>query len=112
MAGHDPDFRESVLDCQLSLVDGMPLVWQGRRAGIPFSERVAGSSLLERLAAERRAAPIKVFFGGEPGVSEKAARQISTFGPGLVAVGSFFPGFGSIDTMSTERSLRISIARP
>ena len=114
MAGQDPDFRESVLDSQLSLVDGMPLVWQGRRAGIPFRERVAGSSLLERLAAERRAAPLKVFFfGGEPGVSEMAARQIPAFGPGLVSVGSFFPGFGSIDTMSTSEIITdINRARP
>jgi N-acetylglucosaminyldiphosphoundecaprenol N-acetyl-beta-D-mannosaminyltransferase len=102
MADADAAFRQTILASQLSLVDGMPLVWLGRQLGIPFPERVAGSSVLERLARERVAAPLKVyFFGGEPGVSELAARRIQDFGPGLVAVGFCDPGFGSIDSMST-----------
>jgi N-acetylglucosaminyldiphosphoundecaprenol N-acetyl-beta-D-mannosaminyltransferase len=102
LADGDAAFRQTILHSQLSLVDGMPLVWLGRQLGIPFPERVAGSSLLERLARERVAAPLRVyFFGGEPGASELAARHIQEFGPGLVAVGHCDPGFGSIDSMST-----------
>jgi N-acetylglucosaminyldiphosphoundecaprenol N-acetyl-beta-D-mannosaminyltransferase len=102
MASSDAQFRRTVLDSHLSLVDGMPLVWLGRRMGIPFPERVAGSSLLVRLAREQRMPPLKVYiFGGEPGVSELAARRIGQFGPGLVAVGYCSPGFGSLDSIST-----------
>jgi N-acetylglucosaminyldiphosphoundecaprenol N-acetyl-beta-D-mannosaminyltransferase len=102
MAGRDAQFRQAILESQLSLVDGMPLVWLGRATGIPFRQRVAGSSLLVRMAAERRAAPLRVFFfGGNPGISELAARRIQDFGPGLVVAGFHNPGFGSIDSIST-----------
>jgi N-acetylglucosaminyldiphosphoundecaprenol N-acetyl-beta-D-mannosaminyltransferase len=114
MAGRDAQFHQSILESQLSLVDGMPLVWLGRAAGIPFPERVAGSSMLVRLAAERSAAPLRIFFfGGEPGISELAARRITEFGPGLVAAGFHSPGFGSIESMSTPEVIAaINRARP
>lgn len=103
LAASDAAFRDTVLASQLSLVDGMPLVWLGRRLGIPFRERVAGSTLLERLAAEPFPQPLRVyFFGGEPGVSERAARRLRQLGPGLVAAGYHDPGFGPIESMSTD----------
>jgi N-acetylglucosaminyldiphosphoundecaprenol N-acetyl-beta-D-mannosaminyltransferase len=114
MAGRDAGFLEAVLDSQLSLVDGMPLVWLGRRSGIPFPQRVAGSSLLYRLAHDQHARPLRAyFFGGEPGVSETAARRLPDFGPGLEPAGFLFPGFGSMDSMSTPDIIdRINAARP
>ena len=114
MAGRDARFRQTILESQLSLVDGMPLVWLGRAQGIPFPERVAGSSLLVRLAAERRVEPLRVFFfGGEPGIGELAARRIQEFGSGLVVAGLYSPGFGSIDSMSTPEIIEtINRARP
>ena len=50
----DPAFRESVIDSDLSLADGMPIVWLARLLGMPIRERVAGSDLFEAL---RRAPP-------------------------------------------------------
>jgi N-acetylglucosaminyldiphosphoundecaprenol N-acetyl-beta-D-mannosaminyltransferase len=113
MAGRDAQFRQAILESQLSLVDGMPLVWLGRATGIPFRQRVAGSSLLLRMAAERTA-PLRIFFfGGEPGIAELAASRIRDFGPGLVVAGFLDPGFGSIDSMSTPEIIEaINVARP
>jgi N-acetylglucosaminyldiphosphoundecaprenol N-acetyl-beta-D-mannosaminyltransferase len=100
MAARDPAFRHTVLHSQLSLVDGMPLVWLGRSAGIPFPERVAGSSLLDRLARSERSLRV-YFFGGPPDAGRLACERLPSLGTGLVPVGYHTPGFGSIESMST-----------
>jgi N-acetylglucosaminyldiphosphoundecaprenol N-acetyl-beta-D-mannosaminyltransferase len=100
MAAKDAAFRDTVLHSQLSLVDGMPLVWLGRSLGIPFTERVAGSSLLERLARDDR--PLRVyFFGGPPDAARVASERLPGLGRGLIPVGFHTPGFGSVESMST-----------
>jgi N-acetylglucosaminyldiphosphoundecaprenol N-acetyl-beta-D-mannosaminyltransferase len=99
MAAKDADFRDTVLGSQLSLVDGMPLVWLGKSMGIPFTERVAGSSLLDRLAREDR--PLRVFFfGGPPDAARLASERLPSLGRGLVPVGFHTPGFGDVESMS------------
>lgn len=114
-AQRDPAFRASVLDSDLSLADGMPLVWMSRLLGTPLPERVAGSSLFERLRDEPRPAgvdPIRVyFFGGPPGAAEAAARRLNGQGGGMVCVGFESPGFGTVEDMSGEEVIaRINAA--
>ena len=48
-AQRDDAFRASVYRSDLSLIDGMPLLWMARLLGLPFRERVAGSVLFEAL---------------------------------------------------------------
>ena len=48
--------RTSVIDSNLSVADGMPLVWMARLLGLPISERVTGSGLFERLLQSPRPA--------------------------------------------------------
>jgi N-acetylglucosaminyldiphosphoundecaprenol N-acetyl-beta-D-mannosaminyltransferase len=100
LAAKDAAFRDTVLRSQLSLVDGMPLVWLGKSLGIPFTERVAGSSLLERLARDDR--PLRVyFFGGPPDAARLASERLPELGSGLIPVGFHTPGFGNVESMST-----------
>lgn len=110
MAQDDAAFRQSVLASGLSLADGMPVVWLSRLQGTPLPERVAGSTVFERLRAGAGQGtlgrPIKVyFFGGPPGVAEKACSVLNAelaAGRGhMVGVGAFCPGFGSVADMST-----------
>jgi N-acetylglucosaminyldiphosphoundecaprenol N-acetyl-beta-D-mannosaminyltransferase len=114
MASNDSAFQQTILQSDLSLVDGMPLVWLGRACGIPFPERVAGSSLFERLQTASSGRRIRVFFfGGEEGVADAACNRLlgerGTFEP----VGGLFPGFESLDSMSSEETItRINAARP
>src|SRR5207237_53771 len=62
----DDAFRNAVLHSDLSVADGMPLVWLARLMGIPLRERVAGSSVFEALSGGGR--PLAVyFFGGSEG---------------------------------------------
>lgn len=109
----DPAFQRSVLNSDLSVADGMPIVWMARLLGIPLPERVAGSDLFEALM-HGAAGPIKVFlFGGEAGVAERAAARINEAGGAVRCVGHHCPGFGSIEDMSTpEIVARINACEP
>ncbi len=106
---HDAAFRQSVIDSDMSVADGMPLVWLSRLLGTPLPERVTGSGLFERLRSDplpAGEAPLKVyFFGGAPGVAQAASQQLNAMGGGLVCVGHESPGFGSIEDMSSAETL-------
>lgn len=104
----DEEFRQSVLNSDLSVADGMPIVFMCRMLGIPIEKRVAGSSLIEVLRADERCKkkPINVFFfGGEEGIAEKAHVALNSSKDGLQSVGFLNPGFGSVEDMSSEEIL-------
>ncbi|CAG7856610.1 N-acetylglucosaminyldiphosphoundecaprenol N-acetyl-beta-D-mannosaminyltransferase [biofilm metagenome] len=101
-AKSDVQFRQSIINSDLSIVDGFPIVFVAKLLGIPMPERIGGSNLIEYLYNRQTATPIKVyFFGGENGVGELASNKINQQPAGLVAVGHYAPGFGSVDEMST-----------
>lgn len=96
----DGELRSSVLQSDLSVVDGMPLIWAARLLGIPLPERVAGSSLIDRLRADAK--PLSVFFfGGSDGVAGAACDALNETPHGLRCAGSLSPGFGTVSEMSS-----------
>ncbi len=109
----DAAFRRSVIDSDLSVADGMPVVWVARLLGIPIPGRVAGASLFESLrrpAGERLSV---YFFGGARGAAEAAWRNLPAAQGGLQCVGFSFPGFGPVEEMSHDALIeRINAARP
>lgn len=108
-AQDDAAFRASVLHSDLSLADGMPIVWAARLLGQRLPQRVSGSDLFARLAQEE-GDPLNVyFFGGPEGVAERAAAALNARGSGLRCVGFDSPGFGSVEDMSgADRIARIN----
>lgn len=99
----NPAFRASVLQSDLVVADGAPLVMLGRLLGAPLPERVAGSDLIERVAADLQAenALAKVFlFGGRSGVGARAHEKLKDAATGLRSVGFLNPGFGDVASMS------------
>lgn len=69
----------------LSLTDGMPLVWVAPLLGGRLPERVAGSDLFMPLMARAAQRGWRVFLlGGAPGVAEAAARRLADFGVTVV----------------------------
>ncbi len=103
-AQRDAVFREDVLRTNLSLPDGMPVIWLGRALGVPFEERVAGSDLLDSLIHSPGPRPLRVyFFGGDAGAAAAALQAVNARpGSGLIAVGASFPGYVPVDEMGTE----------
>jgi len=98
---HDQKFRDSVSRSDLSVADGMPLVWMSRLLGLPLTERVSGSGLFETLRSQAQM-PWKIFFfGGDKGVGQDACLSVGET-PAMRAVGWLSPGFGGLESMSRE----------
>jgi N-acetylglucosaminyldiphosphoundecaprenol N-acetyl-beta-D-mannosaminyltransferase len=101
----DGAFRDSVIDSDLSIPDGMPIVWIAKLLRMPTRTRVTGSGLFESLRGGS-APPISVyFFGGTEGAAEAACERLNAHPSGLVCVGHVYPGFGSIEEMSSDKSI-------
>lgn len=98
----DRRFRDSVINSDLSVADGMPLVWIARLLGMPIRERVAGSGVFEALRGDSAQRMSVYFFGGPEGVAEKAGQKLNAEAMGMTCVGHECPGFGSIEDMSSE----------
>ncbi len=115
-AAGDRKVRRDLINADLCLIDGSPLVAMAKMLGLPVGMRVAGSDLFEAL--RRRPAfegrRLKVFFfGGRDGSAEKAASHVNEEGGGVEAVGWFNPGFGDIEEMSRPETIdMINAAAP
>ena len=101
----DKPFRSSVINSDLSIADGMPLIWIARLLGIPIRERVAGSDLFETLRAQSSSRLSVYFFGGMEGVAETACRRLNAEKLGLTCVGYEYPGFASVLEMSSDENI-------
>jgi N-acetylglucosaminyldiphosphoundecaprenol N-acetyl-beta-D-mannosaminyltransferase len=105
----DAEFRDAVIAADLSLADGMPLVWVARLLGAPIPARVAGSDLFERLRREREPRLLVYFFGGKDGVAQAACQRLDAEEGGLACAGFESPGFGTLEDLSRpERLARIN----
>jgi N-acetylglucosaminyldiphosphoundecaprenol N-acetyl-beta-D-mannosaminyltransferase len=97
----DATYRNAVWRSDLSVADGMPLVWAARAMGWPFPERVPGSTLFENLRAAVTSRPVKVyFFGGPDGAAEAACKRLNAETSGMRCVGFDSPGFGNVEELS------------
>lgn len=104
-AARDEQTRREILNADLSLVDGAPLVMMAKLLGVPVSSRVAGSDLFEALRRRPGFASRKLsvfFFGGRDGAAEAAANVINRESGGVEAVGYLNPGHGDVESMSTD----------
>ncbi len=101
----DRSFRDTVLRSDLSLVDGMPLVWIARWCGTPVPGRVAGADVFEALMVHT-GPPIKVYlFGGPEGAAAQACAAINRRAGGMQCVGFDPAGFGTVESMSTDAQI-------
>lgn len=104
-AQQDLPFRNSVINSDWVVADGMPLIWISKKLGIPLRERVAGSSLIESFRTNQREtgdkSPLKIFFfGGPEGIAEQACQKLAAERSGIQGVGFHSPGFGDLASMS------------
>ena len=98
----DPELRRSVIESDLSLADGAPIVVIARLLGSKLPGRVAGSDLVEALQADRQGRRLKTFlFGGMEGVAERACARLEDSQGGLRCVGTHNPGFGTLNEISS-----------
>jgi N-acetylglucosaminyldiphosphoundecaprenol N-acetyl-beta-D-mannosaminyltransferase len=77
IAERDEAFRAAYAAADLSLADGMPIVWSSRLLGVPLPEKVSGSDLVLPLMDRAAALRWRVFLlGAGPGVAEAAGEKL------------------------------------
>jgi N-acetylglucosaminyldiphosphoundecaprenol N-acetyl-beta-D-mannosaminyltransferase len=112
-AQKDFQFRDSISRSNLSVADGMPIIWVAKLLGIPVASRVAGSTLFERLR-QQTTVPVKVFFfGGPDGAAQRAEAALNADHGLMTCVGGISPGFGSLADLSSDKFIdQINAAHP
>ncbi len=99
-ARRDPATRTVLLNSEVNVADGSPVVWLGQLLGAPLPGRVAGADLVPRLAEAAAASGARVFFlGGEGGTAQLAADRLVERYPGLVVAGVHEPARAGLDEM-------------
>jgi N-acetylglucosaminyldiphosphoundecaprenol N-acetyl-beta-D-mannosaminyltransferase len=113
-AHRDVELRRILLEADLVLCDGTPLLWASRWFGNPLPERVAGSDLAPALIRHAADHGHSIFLlGAGPGVAAEAAAKLQREHPSLVIAGHYAPPFSSLLEMDhAEIARRIRAARP
>lgn len=113
-ASEDVELQRILVEAELVLCDGTPLVWASRLTGKPLRERVAGSDLVPRLAAHAEKMGYRIFLlGGEISSLEGAAKNLQARYPDLPPVGYFSPPFAPLHEFDNQGILQeIQKARP
>jgi N-acetylglucosaminyldiphosphoundecaprenol N-acetyl-beta-D-mannosaminyltransferase len=88
LARHSPVFAQTLAASDLNLPDGANLVRAARVLGRPLRERVAGSDLIWRIAAEAAEMGWNVFLlGAREGIAAQAAARLQERFPNLTIAG-------------------------
>lgn len=113
-AWRDPELQRILLEADLVVADGIPIVWMSRLTGPPLRERVTGSDLVPMLAGLAAREGFSLFgLGGAPGVAERAMAKLAERCPGLRVAGCHSPPKADILDMDNEGILaRIEAVSP
>lgn len=96
-AWRDPELHRILLEADLVIADGWPIVWASGKFGPKLRERVTGSDLTPMLATACAREHLGIFLlGGGPGVGEKAAAVLCDRNPGLRIVGCYSPPLAGV----------------
>ncbi len=113
-AQSDAQFRTILNGAFLNTCDGMPLVWEGRRAVGSWVDRVYGPDLMLRIMEATRDGKVTHFFyGGAPGVAEALKAAMESRFPGVKIVGTYCPPFRPLNAdEESELTAVISEKKP
>ena len=113
-AQHDPELQRILLEADLVVADGIPIVWLSGWLGPRLKARVTGSDLVPMFAEMARDNGFSIFnLGGAPGVAEKAAAVLTQRFPGLRTAGCYSPPKADVLNMNHAEILaRLDAAKP
>ena len=110
-AQKDQEFFRILNHTQLSVPDGMWVVYASRFLGTPLKENVKGRILVVHLCRQASELGHSVFLlGGEPGVADQAAEMLKKQFPELKVAGTLAPAFG-FDQNQTENDVVVEKLR-
>jgi N-acetylglucosaminyldiphosphoundecaprenol N-acetyl-beta-D-mannosaminyltransferase len=106
-ASEDVELQRILVEAELVLCDGTPLVWASRLTGKPLRERVAGSDLVPCLAAHAEKMGYRIFLlGGEISSLEGAAKNLQSRYPALPPVRFFSPPFAPLHEFDNQEIIQ------
>ncbi len=111
----DARFRRVLGEADLSVVDGVPIVWASSLLGARLPERVNGTNLMVQLCELAAAEGRSVYLlGGRPGAAEGAAWELVRRFPALRIAGTDCPplGFDRDREQRAAVAAKIAAARP
>lgn len=113
-AWRDPEMQQILLEADMVVADGIPIVWLSALLGPRLKTRVTGSDLVPMLARMARDNGFSIFLlGGAPGVPEKAAEVLVGRYPGLRIAGCYSPPKADILHLDHAEILsRLEAAKP
>ena len=111
--GHrDSELRRILLEADLVLCDGTPLVWASRCLGNALPQRVTGADLARRLVRAAAEKGHRLFLlGGSTEVTAEAERRLRQEHPALNLAGTYAPAQG-LEADHEEILRRIQAANP
>ncbi len=113
-AQHDERFKEILNAADLTVPDGMPLVWLGRLRGFLLKRRVYGPELMLAVCADGAKTGVRHFFyGATPSTLDSLTATLTRLSPNLEIAGMISPPF-RILTAAEDREYvaQINTARP
>jgi N-acetylglucosaminyldiphosphoundecaprenol N-acetyl-beta-D-mannosaminyltransferase len=113
-ARSDVELRRILLEADLVLCDGTPLLWASRWLGNPLPERAAGADVVPLLIRAAAQKGHRLFLlGAAPGVAAEAATRLQKQHPALVIAGHYSPPFSDLLEMDfPEIARRVRAAQP
>lgn len=92
----DPALVEVANRASMNLPDGMPMVWIGKKLGLPV-QRTCGPDLMDKMLRESGRTGMKHFlYGGKEGVADNLADRFRREVPGIRIVGTYCPPFRAL----------------
>ena len=113
-AWRDPELQRILIDADLVLADGFPVVKLAPFFGPKLKARVTGSDLTPMLAERAAAEGLSIYgLGSAEGVAEKAMNILSERHPALNVAGTFSPSYAPLLEMDHRQILqRVENAKP
>jgi N-acetylglucosaminyldiphosphoundecaprenol N-acetyl-beta-D-mannosaminyltransferase len=111
----DPRLRAAYAEADLSLVDGVPVMWAARALGSPLPEKISGSDFVRPLVARAAERGWGIYFlGGRPGVAAKAQEVLEREFPKVRIVGVSSPDIDLTKSVSEQSDILepVRAARP
>lgn len=111
MMRHDPELARACRAADLTVADGMSVVWAVRASGQSIPERVAGVDLMARLLAAAGAHRLRVYFLGAKREVVTALVETSRIRHPGIEIAGFRDGyFGADDHLGIVEEIRASQA--
>lgn len=106
-ARQDVELRRILLEADLVLCDGTPLVWASRLLGNALPDRVAGADLVPLLIETSAEKQYRLFFlGAAPESSSQAVAKLRAAFPRLLIAGHYSPPYRTLLEMDHEEIKR------